>query len=90
MCKATLLELAPTGTVLSAKVEPRILLEEAALSSNATHRTSEANFFDRVLMQGDSPQTLTTLSVKLTPLNATTRSWCKCTADRMTEGGTHR
>lgn len=54
MSKKTRLELTWIGKEERPRLEPRILVEDAALSHHASARHSEADIFDNMLIQGDN------------------------------------
>jgi adenine-specific DNA-methyltransferase len=54
MAKRTKLELTWIGKEQRPRLEPRILLEEAALSYHAAHRVTENDLFDNRLVYGDN------------------------------------
>jgi len=54
MTRPTRLELTWIGKEVRPKLEPRILLEEPALSHHAAHRVGEADRFDNILIHGDN------------------------------------
>ena len=54
MSRKPKLELTWIGKDERPRLEPRILLEEPELSYHATHRVSEADRFDNLLIHGDN------------------------------------
>jgi len=52
--KKTKLELTWIGKDVRPRLEPRILLEDPALSYHAQHRVSENDIFDNILIHGDN------------------------------------
>jgi len=54
MTKNQRLELTWVGKDIRPRLEPRILLEDPALSYHASHRVSESDIFDNILIQGDN------------------------------------
>jgi adenine-specific DNA-methyltransferase len=54
MTRSQKLELTWVGKDERPRLEPRILLEEPALSYHASHRVSESDRFDNLLIQGDN------------------------------------
>jgi adenine-specific DNA-methyltransferase len=54
MTKKQKLELTWVGKEIRPKLEPRILLEEPALSYHANHRVTDNDIFDNQLIFGDN------------------------------------
>lgn len=65
MSKPTKLELTWIGKDKRPRLEPRILLEDEALSYHAAHRVSEHDSFDNRLIHGDNLLALKSLEQSL-------------------------
>ncbi|MBD2767603.1 site-specific DNA-methyltransferase [Hymenobacter sp. BT664] len=66
MTKKTRLELTWVGKENRPQLEPRILLEDPALSYHAPHRVTDNDLFDNVLIQGDNLLALKALEADYT------------------------
>jgi len=66
MTKKTRLELTWVGKENRPQLEPRILLEDSALSYHAPHRVTDNDLFDNILIQGDNLLALKALEADYT------------------------